>query len=255
MVNPIPTRNTLWWVGWDQAEGVHQGLLHPLIGAPPLNWQNQMWRLPLSVFLNWWIFTKIIKQWRIGIVFRICWIGVIFSMKNLFIGCLKSYFSCKILVKICQFKIEKHGMRQAEYQYMPVPLLVVSISRVMANMLEMWIKNGENRLHSGTHAFQRNRTAADATRPRCIFRGGIGSTGLGVRGWRDKMRLENRSPFRRLWRPVGPLWVQRAFNAASACIPRAIEFCIAMKLPCKTSEATQEIILLLRGLYLYHVLT
>jgi len=43
--------------------------------------------------------------------------------------------------------------------------------------------------------------------------------------------------------------VQRAFNAASACIPRAIEFCIAIKLPlllgdviidCKTSEARQE---------------
>jgi hypothetical protein len=58
-------------------------------------------------------------------------------MKNPFIGCLKSYFSAKILVKICPLKIQKRGVRQAEYQYMPVPLLVVSISRVMANMLEM----------------------------------------------------------------------------------------------------------------------
>ncbi len=69
----------------------------------------------------------------------------------------------------------------------------------MANMLEMWIKNGGNRLHSGTHSFQRNRTATDATRPRCIFRGGIGSTGREVRGWRDKKPLENCSP-------IGPLW-------------------------------------------------
>jgi hypothetical protein len=58
-------------------------------------------------------------------------------MKNSSIGCLKSYFSAKILVKICPLKIQKRGVRQAEYQYMPVPLLVVSISRVMANMLEM----------------------------------------------------------------------------------------------------------------------
>jgi hypothetical protein len=56
--------------------------------------------------------------------------------------------------------------------------------------------------------------------------------------------------------------VQRVFNAGSACIPRAIEFCIAMKLPlplplsdviidCKTSEAREEISLLVGGLYLY----
>jgi hypothetical protein len=54
--------------------------------------------------------------------------------------------------------------------------------------------------------------------------------------------------------------VQRAFTAASACIPRAIEFCIAMMLPlllgdlildCKTSEAKQEMSLLVGGLYLY----
>jgi len=37
-------------------------------------------------------------------------------MKNPFIGCLKSYFSAKILVKICQLKIQKDGVRQAEYQ-------------------------------------------------------------------------------------------------------------------------------------------
>jgi hypothetical protein len=58
--------------------------------------------------------------------------------------------------------------------------------------------------------------------------------------------------------------VQRAFNAASACIPRAIEFCIAIKLPllvgdviidCKTSEARQEISLRGGGPYLYQVLT
>jgi hypothetical protein len=63
-----------------------------------------------------------------------------------------------------------------------------------------------------------------------------------------------------LWSPVGPLWVQRAFNAASACIPRAIEFCIAIKLPqlladaiidCKTREARQEMSLSVGGLYLY----
>jgi hypothetical protein len=74
------------------------------------------------------------------------------------------------------------------------------------------------------------------------------------------MRLENWSPFGRLWSPGGPLWVQRAFNEASACIPRAIEFCIAMKLPlllgdviidCKTSEARQEISLIVGVLYLY----
>jgi hypothetical protein len=54
--------------------------------------------------------------------------------------------------------------------------------------------------------------------------------------------------------------VQRVFNAASACIPRAIEFCITMKLllllgdviiDCKTSEAKQEMSLLVGGLYLY----
>jgi hypothetical protein len=38
------------------------------------------------------------------------------------------------------------------------------------------------------------------------------------------MRLENCFPFGRLWSPVGPLWLQRAFDAA-------IEFCIAIKLP------------------------
>jgi hypothetical protein len=48
--------------------------------------------------------------------------GSFFSMKNPFIGCLKSYFSAKILVKICPLKIQKRGVRQAEYQYMPVPL-------------------------------------------------------------------------------------------------------------------------------------
>jgi hypothetical protein len=78
------------------------------------------------------------------------------------------------------------------------------------------------------------------------------------------MRLENCIPFGQLWSPVGPLWVQRAFNAASACIPRAIEFCIAIKLPlllgdvlidCKTSEARQEMSLPVGGLYLYEVLT
>jgi hypothetical protein len=206
---------------------------------------------PTPHIFNWWIFTKIINQWQLGICIRnLPNMGHFFHEKSFYR--LKSYVSAKNLVKICQLRIQKHGLN---ISYMPVPLLVMSVSRVMADMLEMWSKNGDNRLHSGTHSFQRNRTAADATRPRCIFRGGIGSTGLGVRGWRDKMRLENRSPFRRLWSPVGPLWVQRAFNAASACIPRAIEFCIAMKLPCKTSEATQEIILLLRGLYLYHVLT
>jgi hypothetical protein len=60
--------------------------------------------------------------------------------------------------------------------------------------------------------------------------------------------------------PSAPLWVQPPFNAASACIPRAIEFCIAMKLPlllgdviidCKTREARQEISLSVGGLYLY----
>jgi hypothetical protein len=53
--------------------------------------------------------------------------------------------------------------------------------------------------------------------------------------------------------------VQRVFNAASACIPRAIEFCIAIKLPllgdviidCKTPEARQEMSLPVAGLYLY----
>jgi hypothetical protein len=72
------------------------------------------------------------------------------------------------------------------------------------------------------------------------------------------MRLENCSPFGRLWSPVGPLWVQHAFNAASAYIPRAIEFCIAMQLPllgdviidCKISEARQEMSLSVGGLYL-----
>jgi hypothetical protein len=61
------------------------------------------------------------------------------------------------------------------------------------------------------------------------------------------MRLENCFPFGRLWSPVVPLRVQRAFNAGLACIPRAIKFCIAMKLllgdviiDCKTSEARQE---------------
>ncbi len=154
-------------------------------------------------------------------VFGICRTWVYFSMKNHFIVCLKSYFSAKILLKICHLKIQNHRVRQAEYHlYMPVPRLLVSVLRVMANMLHMWIENGEKRLHSGTHTFQRIRTAADATRPRCIFRGGIGSTGREGGGWRDKMRLENCSPF-------GPLWVQRAFNTASACIQRAIEFCIA----------------------------
>jgi hypothetical protein len=91
------------------------------------------------------------------------------------------------------------GWERQNISYMPVPRLVVSISLVMANMLEMWIKNGGNRLHSGTHSFQRNRAATDGCRRSCIFRGGIGSTGREVRGWRDKKRLENCSP-------IGPLW-------------------------------------------------
>jgi hypothetical protein len=77
------------------------------------------------------------------------------------------------------------------------------------------------------------------------------------------MRLENCSAFGPLWSPVGTLWVQRAFDAASAWIPRAIEFCIAIKLPllgdviidCKTSEARQEMSPPVGGLYLYEVLT
>jgi hypothetical protein len=54
--------------------------------------------------------------------------------------------------------------------------------------------------------------------------------------------------------------VQSAFNAASACIQPAIEFCIAIKLPpllgdviidCKIREAREEMSLPVGGLYLY----
>jgi hypothetical protein len=73
------------------------------------------------------------------------------------------------------------------------------------------------------------------------------------------MRLDNCNPFAPLSSPAGRLWVQRAFNAASAWIPLAIESCIAIKLPllgdviidCKTSEARQEMSLPVGGLYLY----
>ncbi len=85
-------------------------------------------------------------------------------MKNPFIRCLKSYFPAKSLVKICQLK-KNGGWDRQNISYMPVPLLVVSLPRVMTDMLEMSMKNGENRLCSGTHSFQRNRTAPDATTP------------------------------------------------------------------------------------------
>jgi hypothetical protein len=71
------------------------------------------------------------------------------------------------------------------------------------------------------------------------------------------MRLENCFPFGRLWSPVGPLWVQRALNGASACIPRAIEFYSSMKLPLPLGDVIidckirQEMSLHVGGLYLY----
>jgi hypothetical protein len=53
---------------------------------------------------------------KLEFVFGIYGIWVIFSMKNPFISCLKSYFSAKSLVKFFQLKIQKLGVRQAEYQ-------------------------------------------------------------------------------------------------------------------------------------------
>jgi hypothetical protein len=75
-----------------------------------------MWRLPLTVFFNRLIFTKIIKEWKIGICIQnLPNMGHFFHEKS-FYRLVEIVFFSSNFGENCQLKIQKHWLRQAEYQ-------------------------------------------------------------------------------------------------------------------------------------------